>query len=189
MKELNFIVELLKELKIKEEENANNIDMFHSVNETEKNIFQGAGFVLISPIFLTGYLLIQQNPIGWLLLGGGIYGATFLTSSIIAVTGGIGAGIAGLVHLGFSLYKKYKEKDKYIELIENAKKELKTTCSEIKTEVNKNLETNKNQIESAVKNFEEIFFSKSEGLINHKEEWLTIFNKFKKLALNLKLMD
>ena len=189
MKELNFIVELLKELKIKEEKNANDIDMFQSVNETEKTVFGGAGVVLVSPIVLTVYLLCRQNPFGWFLLAGGIYGATFLTTTMIATTGGIGAGVAGLVHLGFSLYKKYTEKDKYIELIENAKKELKNSCSEIKTEVNKNLETNKNQIESAVKNFEEIFFSKSEGLINHKEEWLTIFNKFKKLALNLKLMN
>ena len=185
MKELNFIVELLKEIKIKEEKNENGIEMFKSVNETEKEVF----VLLASPIITTLQLIAEGNPLGEIFLLGGIYGAYFLTPAMAAVTGGVGVVVAGLIHLGFKFYKKSKEKSKYIGLIENAKKELKTSCSDVKTEVNKNLETNKNQIESAVKNFEEIFFSKSEGLINHKEEWLTIFNKFKKLALNLKLMN
>ena len=185
MKELNFIVELLKEIKIKEEKNVNGIEMFKSVNETEKEVF----VLLASPIITTLQLIAEGNPLGEIFLLGGIYGATFLTPAMAAVTGGVGVVVAGLIHLGFKIFKKSKEKGKYIGLIENAKKELKTSCSDVKTEVNKNLETNKNQIESAVKNFEEIFFSKSEGLINHKEEWLTIFNKFKKLALNLKLMN
>ena len=108
---------------------------------------------------------------------------------MVTVTGYVGTVVEGLVHLGFHFFKKGKEKSKYIGLIENAKKELKTSCSDVKTEVNKNMEINKNQIESTVKNFEEIFFSKREGLIKHKEEWLTIFNKFQKFALNLKLMN
>ncbi len=185
MKELNFIVELLKEIKIKEEKNVNGNEMFKSVDETEKEVF----ISLASPIITTLQLIAEGNPLGQIFLLGGIYGAHFLTPAMAAVTGGVGVVVAGLIHLGFHLFKKAKEKGKYIGLIENAKKELKTSCSDVKTEVNKNLETNKNQIESAVKNFEEIFFSKSEGLINHKEEWLTIFNKFKKLALNLKLMN
>jgi len=185
MKELNFIGEMLKEIKIKEEKNENGIEMFKSVNETEKEVF----IILGSPIITTLQLIAEGNPLGEIFLLGGIYGASFLTPAMAAVTGGVGVVVAGLIHLGFKFYKKSKEKSKYIGLIENAKKELKTSCSDVKTEVNKNLETNKNQIESAVKNFEEILFSKSEGLINHKEEWLNIFNKFKKLALNLKLMN
>ena len=40
--------------------------------------------------------------------------------------------IVGVISAGFSLYKKIKEKGKYIELIENAKKELITSCTEVK---------------------------------------------------------
>ena len=87
------------------------------------------------------------------------------------------------------LYKKFTEKGKYIQLIENAKKELITSCAKVKKEINKNLETNKNQIESAVKKFEKMFLSKNNGIKNHKEDWTNLFQQFKKLALNLKLIE
>lgn len=146
---------------------------------------------MISPIIITGWLLMNEQtaPLGVALAIGGIYGLTCVSGAMIAATGGIGIAAAGAIHLGFKLYKKFTALDKYTKLIENAKSELNNSCSDIKREVNKNLEIAKNQIESAVKKFEEIFLSKSEGIINHKEEWLTIFNKFKKLALNLKLMN
>ena len=106
MKELNFIVEMLKELNIKEEKNANGINMFESVNETEKQVFAEAGLVLASPVILTVYLMSQQNPLGGILLLTGIYGHLFL----VAVTGGGGAFVAGLIHLGFCIYKNIKKK-------------------------------------------------------------------------------
>ena len=106
MKELNFIVEMLKELNIKEEKNANGIDMFESVNETEKKVFAEAGLVLASPVILTVYLMSQQNPLEGILLLTGIYGHLFL----VAVTGGGGAFVAGLIHLGFCIYKNIKKK-------------------------------------------------------------------------------
>ena len=165
--------------------------MFESVNDTEQTVFKVIGGILLSPIALTGLLIYceETRPIGVLLALGGIYGLTMVSTTLIATTGLAGLAAAGAIHLGFSLYKKFTALDKYTKLMEEAKTELKNSCSVIKGEVNKNLETNKNQIESAVKNFEEIFLSKSEGIINHKEEWLSIFNKFKKLALNLKLMN
>ena len=191
IKELNFIGEKLKELEIQESKNSNGINMFESVNDTEQTVFKVIGGILLSPIALTGLLIYceETRPIGVLLALGGIYGLTMVSTTLIATTGLAGLAAAGAIHLGFSLYKKFTALDKYTKLMEEAKTELKNSCSVIKGEVNKNLETNKNQIESAVKNFEEIFLSKSEGIINHKEEWLSIFNKFKKLALNLKLMN
>ena len=191
IKELDFIAEKLKELDIQEEKDANGINMFESVDSTEGNVFRAAAWFVLSPVIITGLLLSNETtaPLGGLLVLGGIYGLTCVSGAMIAATGGIGIAAAGAIHLGFKLYKKFTALDKYTKLIENAKSELNNSCSDIKREVNKNLETSKNQIESAVKNFEEIFLSKSEGIINHKEEWLTIFNKFKKLALNLKLMN
>ena len=106
-----------------------------------------------------------------------------------AATGGIALGVAGLIHTGFSLYKNITAKGKYIELIEKQKEELKNSSSDIKKKLHKNIETNKKQIESAVRNFERIFFSKNKGLINNKEEWKKIFDKFLELALSLGLLN
>ena len=191
IKELNFIAEKLKELEIQKENDVNKNDMFESVNDAEKTVFGVAGGILLSPFYIT-YLLLSceiTQPLGITAIAFGIWGLSSLNAAMITTGGLVGLAAAGIVHLGFSLYKKFTELEKYIKLIEKAKTELKNASSEVKSEVNKNLETNKNQIESAVQNFEEIFLSKSEGIINHKEEWLKIFNKFKKLALNLKLMN
>ena len=121
--------------------------------------------------------------------GGLLQSIKYITLFHLGMGGLIGLFIGGLIHGGFFLYKKITEKGKYIQVIENAKKELITSCEEIKKEINKNLETNKNQIESAVKKFEELFLSKNYGIKNHKEEWTNLFQQFKKLALNLKLIE
>lgn len=191
IEELKFIVERLNELDIEKEKDTNNINMFESVNEAEKQTFKVGGLALLSPIYLPILCLTNENtaPIGLAIGLVEIYGLTLVTPAMAAAGGLIGIGVAGLIHAGFSLYKKFTAKEKYIRLVEDSKKELQNSCSDVKRKVNENLEKNKNQIESAVKNFEEIFFSKNEGIINHKEEWLAIFDKFKKLALNLKLLS
>ena len=191
IKELNFIVEGLKELTIQEEK-INNNNIFKNVNEAEKTTFLIGGAILSSPITLPIFLIATEAgaPFGLALAGVEIWAAyTFLTPLMAATGGAIGIGVAGLVHLGFSLYKKYKEKGKYIKLIEDSKKELKASYSELKTNVSENLKKIKNQIESALKKFEDIYFSKNKGIMSHKEEWLTIFNKFIKLASDLQLLN
>ena len=191
IKELKFIAERIKELEIQKEKNANNINMFESVNNAEKNTFGTLGVIVLSPLLLTGWSLTNEatRPIGLVALGFEIYGLTFVTSTMAAATGGIALGVAGLIHTGFSLYKNITAKGKYIELIEKQKEELKNSSSDIKKKLHKNIETNKKQIESAVRNFERIFFSKNKGLINNKEEWKKIFDKFLELALSLGLLN
>ena len=192
LSELNFIGEKLRELEINKEKNANNINMFESVNDTELNVFKGLGIALLSPIAIVAggaYVLTDSVPATVLLTGVAGYAAlTYVSTTALAVGGLAGLGIAGVIHGGFFLYKKLTEKSKYIEFVEQTKKELITSCSYVKKDINEKLEKIKNQIESAVEKFETIFFSKNEGIKEHKEKWLDIFNQFKKLALKWNLL-
>ena len=197
IKELDFIGNRLKELKISKEKNINSIEIFKSVDETQIFVYLIYGSIVLLPVLApvvafesiydhSDYRTIPSAiAIDWIFLacctGIGLPG--------VGIGALIAASIGGLIHGGFSLYKKLTEKEKYIESIENEKISLKNSCSEVKKEINKNLEENKKQLESAVDKFERSFLSKNEGIKNHKEEWLSLFQKFKKIALNLKLIS
>ena len=155
--------------------------------------------MIFAPIFGIGYLgflaggaFLAAIPTSPLLIGALVYYSQGLTlSSLIsglgtglAWTGVAGAsllGLVGLIHGGFCLYKKITEKKKYIELVENAKKELMASCPNYKDKINSILEEIKKQIEKAVVKFEEILYSKKEGIKNNKEEWMNLYQKFKEL--------
>ena len=189
MQELKFITKRLQELEIQNEKNANNINMFKSVNEAEKETFKIAGKVLITPIVLPLAMLFHEDKyvscMGLGLIMSEIGCCSLITPFAAAVTGGVLVAAAGAIHLGFSLYKNQTEKGKYIELIEKAKNELKNSCSNVKNKIYQNCETNKNQIKSAVKNFEQIIFSKNEGIKKNKKECLALFNKLFKFIIIL----
>lgn len=55
------------------------------------------------------------------------------------------------------------------------------SCPNYKDKINSILEEIKKQIEKAVVKFEEILYSKKEGIKNNKEEWMNLYQKFKEL--------
>ena len=194
-KELEFIERNLKELSMNKNANINDDKLFDSIENAERSVFGVAGGILYGAGQLVGLLgmVVAEGAVATPLgLGALVYFFQHTTLSAItsglttcAATGGIiGAsllGLAGLVHGGFCLYKKFTEKDKYIELIEKEKKELNYSCSNCKTKVKSVLKDMKNQIELAVEKFEEILFSKKEGIKNNKEEWMKLYKSFKNL--------
>jgi hypothetical protein len=194
-KELEFIERNLKELSMNNKANINDDKLFDSVENAERSVFGVAGGILYGTgqlVGLLGIVIVEgatATPLG---LGALVYFLQNMTlssltsglTSCLATGGIVGAsllGLAGLVHGGFYLYKKFTEKDRYIELIENEKKELKSSCSNCKTKVTSILEEIKNQIELAVEKFEDILYSKKEGIKNNKEEWMNLYQKFKEL--------
>ncbi len=179
IKELDFIIKELKKLYINNQSNLNDKKIFDSANQTEQAVLS----LIFAPIFGIGYLgflaggaFLAAIPTSPLLIGALVYHSQALISGLctgLAWTGVVGVslvGLAGLIHGGFCLYKKITEKKKYIELVENAKKELMASCPNYKDKINSILEEIKKQIEKAVVKFEEILYSKKEGIKNNKEE-------------------
>ena len=155
--------------------------------------------MLTNSIFGIGYLtyvaggaIIGAIKTSELMVGALVYYSQGL--SLSSLISGLGTGLAwtgivgvslvglfGLIHGGFFLYKKITEKKKYIELVEKAKKELMASCPNYKDKIDSILEDMKKQIEKAVVKFEEIIYSKKEGIKNNKEEWMNLYQKFKEL--------
>lgn len=112
MEELKFIAEKIEKLKIREDNNANNINIFKSIDDAEEATFYNGGMVLLFPFILTFEFLKDKDfvGLGTTFLGMEIYGLSFISSDILFLGSLIGMGVAGIIHLGFNLYKKYKEK-------------------------------------------------------------------------------
>ena len=188
--QLNFITERLKKIKVNKG-NLNSFGLFQSIYDAEKKVFQ---------IMDKAVDKIWKGTLGFMALDLGFIG--FSTATTIAVEGaavageafsgflswstlasfGIGCGIGAaigigiplVIHGGFALYKKIVEKNRYIELISNAKIELEKSLASYEENINLILRKITNEIEMAVKKFFAIQNVKLEGIKKHIDDWLAL---------------
>ena len=172
IKELEFIQRNLKELEL-EKKKYEKQNLYEEADKNESLALGGEVYLIykLKEPLAVGFLIALIN--GQALLALGAFGA-------------VGIGIAGIIHGSFWLYKKFTEKKKYIELIEKEKTELISSCTKFKDNVNSALEEYKKQLEKGIKNFEDILFSKKEGIRKNKEKWQQLYKEFKELIFQLK---
>jgi len=186
-KELKF-EQILKELEM--DIYKNDPEAFNSVEQAEREFFSGVGTIASDVGNFVGNTLLNIGYIASknMTLEAGLNMLSTIYSNGMLATGltsvGIGAlaivGIAGFIHGGFAINKQLTKKGRYIEFIENEKKEIKYSMIIFQEKVNDASEKCKNQLEIGIKNFEKIIFSKSEGLKENKAEWKKLYNLFKK---------
>ena len=155
--------------------------MFKSIYNAEEiaqNIFfYGANALSVIELGLIGISTISLTAakgvaVAAAHVGGGILSLGFLLSCAIGGLIGIAAPLT--IKGGFFLYKKLVEKNKYIELIQNAKKELEKSLKEYEKKIVDILDTIKDSIQEAVKKF---FISQNEklnGIKEHLNEWMLL---------------
>ena len=87
MEELKFIAEKLEKLNIEKDNNANNTNIFKSVDDAEEATFMKGGMVFLFPLILTCEFLRDKDLVclGTIFLDMEIYGLTFISSEIIAL--------------------------------------------------------------------------------------------------------
>lgn len=178
--QLNFITERLKRIRVNKG-NLNSFDLFDSIYDTEKKVFDILGKadlgLLALDLSYLGYLSITAvaaEGIG-VAVGeavGGIFSLTGLVS--FGIGAAIGVSIVGAIHGGFKLYKKLVEKKRYIELISNAKSELENSLSNYEKNIDSILKKITDEIKMAVEKFFSVQNVKLDGIKKNMKVWLSL---------------
>ena len=117
---------------------------------------------------------------------------TTLTTSLTTIGIGVGVGalvclsFAGLIHGGFSLYKKFNEKSNYIEEIKRIKKDINNEREYYKNEVYYIFEKLEKESQVALVKFKKRITSDIEGIKSRKDEYINLYKQFIELYLQLK---
>ena len=178
--QLNFITERLKKVKINKG-NLNSYDLFKSIYEAEMKTYEmigkgSLGLLILDLGFLTFSTATAVAVEGAAVVAGEVVGGIFSLSGVLSFGVGIVLGIAinAGVHGGFQLYKKIVEKNRYIELITNAKEELEKSLANYEENINIILKKITDEIEMAVKKFFRIQNVKLDGIKKHMKDWLEL---------------
>ena len=186
--QLNFITERLKKIEINKG-NLNSSRLFQSIEEAEFQVigktFEVMGIGSIGVIALDlGFLGFSTATAiaaeGVATVAGEALSGFFSLSTLVEVGIGIGfgalisVGVPLIIHGGFALYKKIVEKNRYIELISNAKIELEKSLASYEENINLILRKITDEIEMAVKKFFAIQNVKLEGIKKHIDDWLAL---------------
>ena len=111
-------------------------------------------------------------------------GGAFLSlNSLInfGIGGLMGIAIPLVINGGFMLYKKLVEKNKYIELVQKAKKDLENSLKQYEKNIYDILEKIKKDIEEAVTKFFELQNVTLNGIKKHMKEWLLLKEEIKNI--------
>ena len=140
------------------EGNLSSYGMFKSIYNAEEiaqNIFlYGANALNLIELGLLGISTISISAAEGVAVAATQLGGAFISLGSLlsfAIGGLLGIAIPLTIKGGFSLYKKLVEKKKYIELIQNAKKELEKSLQEYEKKIIEILDTIKDSIQEAVK--------------------------------------
>ena len=188
LKQLYFITERLEKINVNKG-NLNSFKLFQSIYKAEEKVLNvidktfdlaGKGGLVMSILDLGFSTATTIAAEGVSAAAGETLGG-FFSLSTLASTGiglGIGAamgiGVPLIIHGGFALYKKIVEKNRYIELISNAKIELEKSLASYEENINLILRKITDEIEIAVKKFFAIQNVKLEGIKKHIDDWLAL---------------
>jgi len=178
LKQLNLITEKLKRISVNKG-NLSSYDLFKSINDAEMKTFEWMGKgslgLLVLDLGFLGFSAATTVAVEGAAVAITSFGHAFFSLATLASLGvgaAIGLAIPYTIHGGFTLYKKFVEKKKYIELISNAKKELEKSLSNYEENINIILKKITDDIELAVKRFFLIQNVKLDGIKKHMGEWL-----------------
>ena len=181
--QLNFITERLKKIKVNKG-NLNSFGLFQSIYDAEAKTMDviGIGYlgVLVFDLGSIGFSVATTIAAEGVAVAGQAFSGILSWSTLTSVGIGcgigaaIGIGIPLIIHGGFALYKKIVEKNRYIELISNAKVELEKSLASYEENINLILRKITNEIEMDVKKFFAIQNVKLEGIKKHIDDWLAL---------------
>ena len=180
LSQLNFIAERLKTISINKG-NLSSYGLFQSIDDAECKAFDimgkgSLGLLVLDLGFLGFSALTTIAAEGVAVAVGEAVGGVFSFSGLASFGIGalIGAAIPACIHFGFKVYKKIVEKDKYIEMIKNAKIELEKSLNSYEENVNSILKKITDEIELAVKKFFTMQNVKLDGIKKHMKDWLLL---------------
>jgi hypothetical protein len=189
LKELDFIVEKLKKKpsKIYEGKFSSN-EMFKSIYNAEEiaqDIFRyGVNTLCVLELGFIGISTLTLTATEGIVVATTQIGSSFLSlGSIISfgIGGLMGIAIPLTIHGGFMLYKKLVEKNKYIELVQKAKKDLENSLKQYEKNICDILEKIKKEIEQVVTKFFELQNVTLNGIKKHMKEWLLLKEEIKNI--------
>ena len=106
---------------------------------------------------------------------------SYIGSSVLPAVGIGFAACLTFAGLGVLIYKKLTQKSKYIEKVENEKKEIEYDFHRLKESSSDVFEHYTKENEKMVKKFEDIIMSNVDGFEHNKKELLDIYKQFRKL--------
>ncbi len=187
LKELNFIVKKLNKKPSKiYEGNFSSNGMFTSIYKAEEiaqNVFlYGVNILCVIEYSLLGISTLTLTAAEGVGVAVAQVGGAFLSfGSLIGAGIGFALGIAipYTIQGAFYLYKKLVEKNKYIELVQNAKKELEHSLKQYEEKMYEILNKIKEENQIAVEKFFKLQNVKLNGIKEHMQEWLLLKEEIK----------